>query len=315
MSARNTFAGPPIDRIHARRRDEPWLAQQLADPATRLLFLWRSRTLVTAGDSARPATFPAAGAEPLLAAAESVTLLGRDGSSSLWVAVDLPDGAPPPEALTRAGEFRDLRELAPSLPAEESALLCQARALAYWHRRHQFCGVCGHPTRSAEAGHLRQCTNEACAEQHFPRTDPAIIVLVTSMGRCLLGRQSGWPPGRFSTVAGFVEPGESVEEAVAREVEEETGVVVGRVSYHSSQPWPFPASVMLGFTAEAREETIRLDDELEEARWFSAHDLRAALKAGTVRLPGPISIAYRLIEHWYDAQGPERLETVGLAPW
>lgn len=313
-SARNTFAGGPIDRVHTRRRDEAWLAERLADPSTRLLLLWRSKTLVTSGDPPRPATLSAVGSESLLEGSASVTLLGQEGGCA-WLAVDLPAAAPPADALASAGEFRDLRELAALLPDREAALLGQARALTYWHRRHRFCGSCGSPTRSAEAGHVRVCTAAACGEQHFPRTDPAVIVLVTSGDRCLLGRQSGWPEGRYSAVAGFVEPGESLEEAVAREVEEETGVVVGRVCYHSSQPWPFPASVMLGFTAEARDDAIRLDDELEDAKWFSRGELRAALESGALRLPGAISIAWRLIEHWYDSGGSDRLEAVARGDW
>jgi NAD+ diphosphatase len=313
-SARNTFAGDSIDRANAMRRDEAWFAERLADPATRLLFLWRSGTLVTGGASPRPVTFPVVGSERLLEDAASVTLLGQERERA-WLAVDLPAGAPPAEVLASAGEFRDLREFAALLPEREAALLGQARALAYWHRRHRFCGRCGGPTRSAEAGHLRVCTDAACGEQHFPRTDPAIIVLVTSGDRCLLGRQPVWPEGRYSVVAGFVEPGESLEQTVAREVEEETGVIVGRVCYHSSQPWPFPASLMLGFTAEAQEDAIRLGDELEDARWFSRDELRAALESGAVRLPGPISIAWRLIEHWYDSGGSDRLEAVARAAW
>lgn len=313
-SARNTFAASPIDRAHARRRDEAWLSERLADPSTRLVFLWRSKTLVTGSSSPRPVTLSPLGFERLLEGAASVTLLGQEGGCA-WLAVDLPAAAPPPEAIASAGEFRDLREFATLLPEREAALLSQARALAYWHRRHRFCGSCGSPTRSAEAGHLRACTDAACGEQHFPRTDPAIIVLVTSGERCLLGRQAGWPEGRYSALAGFVEPGESLEEAVAREVEEEAGVVVGRVSYLSSQPWPFPASLMLGFTAEASQDAIRLDDELEDARWFSRGELRGALESGAVRLPGPISIAWRLIEGWYDAAGADRLEAVARGTW
>jgi NAD+ diphosphatase len=313
-SARNTFAGSPIDRVHSRRQDDDWVAERLSDPTTRFTFLWRSRNLVTAGDSPRAATLPPPGLEPFLRQAVSVMLLGlADGSACF--AVDLPPDREPPDIVSAAGVFRDLREFAPLLAPAEAGLLAQARGLAYWHRRHRFCGSCGSPARSAEAGHVRLCTNEACGEHHFPRTDPAIIVLVTSGDRCLLGRQAAWPENRYSTIAGFVEPGESLEDAVAREVEEETGVVVGPVTYHSSQPWPFPASLMLGFTAEARDETIRLQDELEDARWFSRGELREALESGTVRLPTPLSISFRLIEHWFDLTGRDRLEALPRAAW
>lgn len=313
-SARNTFAGSPVDRLHGRRRDEAWVSERLADPSTRLTFLWRSKNLVAAGETPRPVTLSPVGLEPLLQTAASVTLLGREGHGACF-AVDLPPEAAPAGLLAEAGEFRDLREMAPLLAPGDAGLLAQARGLAYWHRRHRFCGSCGSPARSAEAGHVRACTNEACGEHHFPRTDPAIIVLVTSGQRCLLGRQPTWPQGRYSTIAGFVEPGESLEDAVAREVEEEAGVVVGPVTYHSSQPWPFPASLMLGFTAEAVNDAIRLDDELEDARWFTRDELTAALQGGAVRLPTPISISYRLIEHWFDGTGTHRLETFPQAAW
>ena len=158
-------------------------------------------------------------------------------------------------------EFTDLRRVGPLLPRQEGALLAYARGIAYWHERHRFCGVCGAPTRSEEGGHVRRCTDAACGTTHFPRTDPAVIMLVHDGERCLLGRKSEWPKGMHSTLAGFVEPGESLEEAVAREVFEETGIHVTDVIYHSSQPWPFPASLMLGFHAKALSTAITVDPE------------------------------------------------------
>src|SRR5262249_49094954 len=154
-------------------------------------------------------------------------------------------------ALADEVEFTDLRRVGPLLERFEGSLLAYARGITYWHQRHRFCGVCGAPTRSRDAGHVRVCLNETCKTQHFPRTDPAVIMLVHDGDRCLLGRQSVWPTGMHSTLAGFVEPGESLEEAVAREVREETAIEVTDVAYHSSQPWPFPSSVMLGFHARA----------------------------------------------------------------
>jgi NAD+ diphosphatase len=193
------------------------------------------------------------------------------------------------------------------LPAEEAGLLAYARAMVHWREQHRYCGRCGTRTIAAQGGHVMQCPNPACALQLFPRLDPAVIVLVTDGDRALLGRQPAWPPGRYSTIAGFVEPGESLEDAVAREVGEETGVRVGEIEYHSSQPWPFPSSLMLGFTARARRTDIDLsDDELEDARWFT----RAQLAAGEIALPTTHSISFRLIEDWYDAgaQTPLRAE-------
>jgi NAD+ diphosphatase len=184
-------------------------------------------------------------------------------------------------------------------PRGEGSLLAYARGLIYWHGRHRFCGVCGSPTLAFEGGHVRRCTNPACGSSHFPRTDPAVIMLVTDGDRALVGRQAVWPKGMHSTLAGFVEPGESLEAAVAREVFEEAGIEVDQVRYHSSQPWPFPCSIMLGFYARARTTEIKLDQlELEDARWVERDWLLAHQDDEDFRLPRLDSIARRLIEDW-----------------
>jgi NAD+ diphosphatase len=187
---------------------------------------------------------------------------------------------------------------------ESASLLAYARALSLWKARHRFCGVCGAPNLPMRAGHVMRCSRDECASETFPRLDPAIIVLVSDASgeRALLGRQASWPAGRYSTIAGFVEPGESLEDAVAREVDEETGVHVTDVRYESSQPWPFPSSLMLGFRAVARTREITLrDGELEDARWFT----RADIAAGHPALPPAGSISARLIDGWYNApSGP-----------
>ena len=186
---------------------------------------------------------------------------------------------------------------------DEGGALAYARAMTHWHATHLYCGACGAPTESREGGHIRVCTNESCAKHHFPRTDPAVIMLVEKGDRCLLGRKSEWAQGRYSTLAGFVEPGESLEDAVRREVMEETGVVVSDVEYHSSQPWPFPASLMLGFFCKAETEAIhRNDKELEDARWFTREELNAG-QGGLGIAPRPISIARRLIDDWLSQGG------------
>jgi NAD+ diphosphatase len=178
-------------------------------------------------------------------------------------------------------------------------MLAYARGLMHWHARHRFCGVCGSPTESAEAGHVRRCTNPACAAMHFPRTDPAVIVLVTDGSRALLGRQKSWPPGMHSVLAGFVEPGESLEDTVRREVHEETGIVVDEITYHSSQPWPFPSSIMLGFTARAATTALHVDpDELESAAWFEREFLLNSPENESFKLSRRDSIARRLIDDW-----------------
>ncbi|HEX6441019.1 MAG TPA: NAD(+) diphosphatase [Stellaceae bacterium] len=196
--------------------------------------------------------------------------------------------------------FADLRQLAGRLDHREGSLLAFARAMLFWHSRHRFCGLCGSPTRSEEAGHMRRCADPGCKAMHFPRTDPAVIMLVLDGDRALLGRNKNFPlPGMYSTLAGFVEPGESLEGAVAREVREEAGIEVGAVHYHSSQPWPFPANIMLGFYAEAVSTEISLDDgELADARWFERNWLSSHEDDDSFRLPRRDSIARRLIEDW-----------------
>ena len=182
----------------------------------------------------------------------------------------------------------------------EASLLAYARGMCYWHARSKFCGRCGSVTRSERTGHVRVCTSEDCGAHYFPRTDPAVIVLVHDGDHCLLGNKADWPENRFSTIAGFVETGETIEQAVVREVKEETGVDVGMLEYHSSQPWPFPGSLMLGFQAAASSREIALSDsELRDARWFSKAEIRAAkAKSGWLRLPSRLSIARRLVEDW-----------------
>jgi NAD+ diphosphatase len=195
--------------------------------------------------------------------------------------------------------FADLRQLAGRLARPEGALLALARAMVTWHQRHRYCGVCGTPTLAEEAGHMRRCINPDCKMMHFPRTDPAVIMLVTDGRRALLGRNKNFPPGMYSTLAGFVEPGESLEDAVAREVREETGIVVGQVVYHSSQPWPFPANIMLGFHAMAASSEIAVDyGELADAQWFDRQWLLSHVDDNSFRLPRPDSIARRLVEDW-----------------
>jgi NAD+ diphosphatase len=193
-----------------------------------------------------------------------------------------------------------LRDLVSRVSADDAALLAYGRAMVLWHRRHRHCGHCGARTIAAAGGFALDCSSPACGERTFPRLDPAIIVLVHRGDHCLLGRQRSWPEGRFSTLAGYVEPGESLEEAVAREVREETDVVVGDCRYLASQPWPFPASLMLGFHASARSSAIRLNDgELAEARWLSREDVGR----GVVTLPPATSIAFHLIARWVEADG------------
>src|SRR5262249_54747330 len=210
------------------------------------------------------------------------------------------DAPAPVSSLAEAAAFADLRTVGPLIERDQGALLAYARGMMHWHARHRFCGVCGHPTASLEAGHVRRCTNAACGAQHFPRTDPAVIMLVHDRGeRVALGRQKAWPSGMHSVLAGFVEPGESLEDAVRREVAEEVGIALAEVIYHSSQPWPFPSSIMLGFTARAITTDLNLaTDEIESARWYTRAELPASPENEVFRMPRRASIARRLVDDW-----------------
>lgn len=197
--------------------------------------------------------------------------------------------------------FEDLRRAGPLQQRAQASQMAYARGLMFWHQRHQYCGACGAPTKMTHGGHVRKCTNSECGLEHFPRTDPAVIMLITHGDHCLLGHHSRLKDGMYSTLAGFVEPGETLEDAVRREVFEEAGIRVGKVSYAASQPWPFPTSLMIGFYGEAETTKISFeDDELEDAQWFSRDDLKNFGDQGK-RLPSHDSIARSLIEHWIKA--------------
>jgi NAD+ diphosphatase len=300
MKAANFFAAAGLDRVGHRRKDPAWLNERLAHRTSRFLPVWRSQNLVVTLDGAGPRAALLA-REALAALDDDATMLLGLNEETAYFAVDLSPCESPLEAIASEHpvEFADLRRVGPLLPRAEGSILAYAKGLAYWHSRHGFCGVCGHPTRSAEAGHVRRCTNPQCNTVHFPRTDPAVIMLVHDGDRCLLGRQRIWPKGMHSTLAGFVEPGESLEEAVAREIFEESGIVVDDVTYHSSQPWPFPSSLMLGFYARARTTEVKVDHvELEAASWYEREWLLTHQDDDDFRMPGKISIARRLIEDW-----------------
>ncbi|MGD2178541.1 MAG: NAD(+) diphosphatase [Anaerolineae bacterium] len=316
-SAVSYFTALGIDRVTHRRLDEAWIAEQLQAATTHFIPVWGSKVLIAQEPRLQPILLPAQALGDLPQLAESVILLG-EAEGRVVFALGLPDtDEPPPISLGKPGDLRDLHSVAALLDHEDGTLLAYAKAMTHWHRRHRFCGDCGSPTRSEQGGHLRVCTNPQCGQHHFPRVDPAIIVLVACGERCLLGRQPTWPAGRYSIIAGFVEPGEDLEAAVAREVHEETGIEVGRVRYFASQPWPFPSSLMLGFTAQAPSTTIRLEDgELEDARWLSREEIAGELRRGTLRLPPEVSISYRLIEDWFDGGGCVRLKhLIGRGRW
>lgn len=295
MKRANILSGLAVDRAAGLRTNPDRLAEVWGSSETRVLPVWRSKHIVV---SAEPSQLAFVNVDRFADADRDRAILLGQGKGATYFAVDVSEVEEPlgELGLDDAHAILGLREVASLLSQEDGALLAYANGMLSWHRRHGFCGACGGPTAPAQAGHVRECTS--CEELHFPRTDPAVIMLVTAGDECLLGRQAAWPESVYSTLAGFVEPGESLEEAVAREVAEEAGIAVTDVRYHSSQPWPFPGSLMLGFTAVATTRDIELQtDELEDARWFT----RDALRSGEgVKLPSEISIARRLIEDWLD---------------
>ena len=305
----NVYAGVPLDRAAHRRKDPEWLSAALAAPQTRIVPVWQARTLVAGPAEAPRAVLLPAGPQWGRGGAGDLVLLGVMGKAAVFAA-DLSSVPAPEEhpavapVLAEGARFVDLRTVGPLMEAGEAALGAYARGLAWWNARHRFCGVCGAPTAGREAGHVRVCTAEGCAVTHFPRTDPAVIMLVhDGRDRVVLHRQRHFAPGMYSVLAGFVEPGESLEEAVAREVYEEVGLRVADVRYHSSQPWPFPSQMMIGFTARALDAEIRVqEDEIEEARWVDRARLRALVPDDPdLRLPRRDSIAHRLMTEWIEA--------------
>jgi NAD+ diphosphatase len=286
----NVFAGPHVDRLKLANADADSVARTIAEGSARLIPVWKSRCPVVREPAPAACLLPFERGPFAGVDLRELILLGEYRGLAVFT-TEIEADAPP--ALEGA-EFADLRLAAALLPHEEAGLVAYARAMVSFRHRHRFCGSCGAPTEPQKNGRVMVCSREGCGTEFFPRVDPAIIVLVTDGDRALLGRQSGWPAGRYSTIAGFVEPGESLEDAVRREVLEETGVEIGEMTYQSSQPWPFPRSLMLGFRARAVTTKIRLGDrELEDARWFT----RAELATGSM-LPFAQSIAYRLVVEW-----------------
>jgi NAD+ diphosphatase len=286
-----TAAG--LDRAAHRRRDAAWLDARRGDPATRVVFLSDLKVTIAGPAEAPHAHAPCLGELGASLPEEAVFLGERDGAA--WFALDLGDRPPP------TGQPVELRTVSLLLPAGEAGMLAHARALGHWHRSHRHCGYCGAETAPIQGGHARRCPG--CGRDHFPRTDPAVIVLVTSGEQCLLARSPRFPPGMYSTLAGFAEPGESLEQTLAREVLEEVGVEIEDAVYRGSQPWPFPQSLMLGFRARARTTALALDpEEIEDARWLDRAELLDEARR-PVRLPNPDSIARFLIEEWLAETG------------
>ena len=309
----HTFAGNPLDRAANTRREPEELKRLIDLPESCFLPLWNLRALATSDDASRLAWQPLDDLAAFAGEDPDFVFLGlkedssKDGGPRFAAGIKGEEDPATSGVMAGRGTFEEARPLASRLPAHEAAILAQARALVDWHDRHGFCAVCGAPTKLGEAGYQRACQSEACKALHFPRTDPVVIMLITRGESCLLGRNSRFPTrNRYSALAGFVEPGESIEEAVRREVFEEAGIVVGRVSYHSSQPWPFPSTLMIGCVGEAESEEINVDPaELQDALWLTREDLRSCFESsdhlsadGSLEIPTSDAIAHHLIKSW-----------------
>jgi NAD+ diphosphatase len=310
------FSGNPLDRLSERRDDTTFIAALAADPAARAVAFVQSMPILRAERDRRSALHPLAQARTF-GAVQVEVLLGRDGNGPVFALLLADDAARADEAADPAGfvdprrlilirepglHIRDLRALglAQELDRASLSILAQAKSILHYHATHAFCARCGAPTLASHAGWRRDCP--ACGARHFPRTDPVAIMLVTDGENCLLGRQKPFPPKMYSCLAGFVESGETLEEAVRREVREEAGILVGAVHYVASQPWPFPANLMLGCRAEALSRDIVMDaEELEDCRWFSRAEARAMLGQSHAEgffAPAKFAIARLLLDHW-----------------
>jgi NAD+ diphosphatase len=299
------FSGSPLNRASEKRLDANWVETRRRDPSSLVLPMWRLEPLLLGPEKA-PAPLELGLLRPevvdsIPGANGPCILLGLDGDTALF-AQDVVSAENPAKArpLAGVGHFRDARMAAQMVSIKDAAIIGQAKAMIDWHQRHGFCPRCGTPTKLMDAGYRRLC--DKCNSEHFPRVDPVVIMLATHGDACLVGRGKIFPPGMFSCLAGFMEPGETIEEAVRREVMEEAGVKVTDVTYHATQPWPFPSSLMIGCFARAESRELKVDEnELAEARWIErplARELILGGKAAGIHLPGPIAIAHHLIKAW-----------------
>lgn len=299
------FSGNPLDRVSEKRGDAEWVEAKRRDPSSFVLPMWRLQPFILGPENAREgleAGFLRPGLAEPLAGPDGVSILLGLENGHAYFGLDISAARDPANEgpLAGLGHFREMRGASMLLPAKDVAILGQAKAMIDWHQRHSFCPRCGAPTSIADAGYKRVCAN--CKAEHFPRTDPVVIMLATHGDACLVGRGKQFPRGMYSALAGFIEPGETIEEAVRRELMEEAGVKTGRVSYYATQPWPFPSSLMIGCFAEAESLDIQVDEnELSEALWLDRDKVRAILggdQSHGMWLPPAIAIAHHLIRTW-----------------
>jgi NAD+ diphosphatase len=302
----NVFAGNPLERHSYRRTDAEWLTARLDDPNSLAIALWNGKPLVEdaksedgKGDGLQIAYVSTGLAKAHSVGWERLLFLGLWRETAVF-AVDFDGDADPADGpLQGLGRFEDLRAVATSLPPAEAAILAAGRQVFEWRRKHRHCSACGAATEAVDGGWKRHC--KACGTEHFPRTDPVVIMLPVNGERCLLGRQAVWPKGMYSALAGFVEPGESIEEACARELFEEAAVRARKVRYHSTQPWPYPMSLMIGLIAELEDGEATADNqELDEVRWFTREEAGQLVRGdhASARAPGALAIAHQLIRAW-----------------
>lgn len=295
----NAFTRSPLDRAAHHRRDAAWLKQALDAPETVLIPFHQARPFVTEeGDRVSAGWLGAHARTRIADDAAMLLFLGLDAQHAAHFALDVADPAP----LAELGRFDDLRALGPRLTRDDVAILGCAKSIFEWHARHKFCANCGAPSLVVEAGWKREC--QACKAEHFPRFDPVVIMVPVFGDKCLLGRQRPWPRGMHSALAGFVEPGETIEEAVARETLEEAGLKVREVRLHSTQPWPFPHSLMMGAIADVEDDRETVDlHELESCRWFTREEARALIagKHGECFAPPPFAIAHQILKTWSES--------------
>jgi NAD+ diphosphatase len=290
----NTFAGNPLDRASDRRAKPEWIAEQLAASESLGFAVWNGRPFVEPSKDGgmQIAYLPAKMVAELAAGQERLLFMGLWKDTAVF-AVDMEGAADPADGpLEGLGKFEDLRAVALKLPPTDAAIVATAKQMFEWRRRHGHCAVCGQPTQTKDGGWKRQCPS--CETEHFPRTDPVVIMLPYHGDRCMLGRQAAWPKGMFSALAGFLEPGESIEEACARELNEEAGLRTRKVRYHSTQPWPYPSSLMIGLLAEVEDDAGVPDQaELSEVRWFTRAEARQLLAGEIegVNAPSRLAIA------------------------
>jgi NAD+ diphosphatase len=304
-SAEIPFTGNPLNRASEQRTDANWIEAKRRDPSSLILPMWRLEPFLLGPANSKPpfqlGALRAEAADGLADPQAPCVFLGMDGDVAVFALdvshLDKPANVP---AFADLGHFREARTAAQMVSMRDAAILGQAKALIDWHQRHGFCPRCGTPTKLMDAGYRRLCGK--CNAEHFPRVDPVVIMLATFDETCLVGRGKQFPRGMFSALAGFVEPGETIEEAVRRELMEEASVKVSEVVYHATQPWPFPSSLMIGCFAKAESREVKVDEnELAEVRWIERAAARKALEGAEVegvRLPPPIAIAYHLIKAW-----------------